>query len=157
MERGRINMDMVTSAKNLKIIDFNEASKPSQLEKKYAELYSQEFVNDLKNAYHWMKKDMRKQPSSDKIIGRRKRVRHEIGDWISVFYVDFRNENFYSQTIDDIGGKTIYNYGHSPLLKADNDNIRYLLSGLYLYDKNKAKKWLINLLGKGEKFWYEKV
>ena len=140
------------------MIDFNEALEPSQLEKDYVELYGQEFVDDLKNAYRWMRRDMQKQLPSDIVVCRRERAYHEIGDWISVFYVDFRNENFYSQTIDDMGGKTIYNYGHSPCLRTENGhNIRYLLSGLYFYDKNKTRKWLSELLGEGEKFWFEKV
>ena len=119
---------MDTSIRNLKVINFKEASKPSRLEKDYIELYGQEFVNDLKRAYYWMRWDMQKQPPFDEVISRRKGRRHEIGSWKSVFFVDFRNEDFYSQTIDDFEEKTIFNYGHSPHLKTGNDhNIRYLL------------------------------
>lgn len=149
-------MDMGISNSN--VINFEEALIPSRLERDYVELYGQEFVDDLKRAYHWMRRDMRKQPSSDEVVSKRKQRCHEIGEWISVFFVDFKNENLYSQTIDDFGGKTMFNYGHSLRLKTDNDhNIRYLLSGLYFYDKEKAMKWLDRLLGRGEKFWYEKV
>lgn len=155
-ERGDTYMSV--GVKNFNVIDFKEALKPSQLEKQYIELYGQEFVNDLKHAYYWMKRDMQKHLPSDRIVRQREQTHHKIGDWVSVFYVDFRNEDFYSQTIDDMGGKTIYNYGHSPCLGTEKDhNIRYLLSGLYFYDKNKTRKWLKELLGEGEKFWFEKV
>ena len=140
------------------IININDILKPSPLEEEYIQLYGKEFVEDLKRAYLWMRSDMRKQPSAETVVCRRKRKEHKIGDWISVFYVDFRNEDFYSQTIDDSGGKTIHNYGNSPLLKTDNDhNIRYLLSGMYFYDKDKTRKWLDKLLGENEKFWFERV
>ena len=145
---------MDNSARNLKIVDLSEAI--SELEKEYVKLYGKEFVRDLKNAYRWMKKDMKGQPPVAKIVTRRKRLYH-ISDCITVFYVDFSTESFYSQTIDSFGGKTIHEYRHSPCLKTDTDhNIRYLLSGLLLYDESKAKKWREKLLGNA-KIWFEKV
>ena len=142
----------------VKILDFKDLTAPSKLEKEYLELYGSEFVGDLKNAYRYARCEVRKQPPEDAVISRRRRTDHEIGDWYSVFYVDFRNENLYSLIVDDMGGKTLHNHGHSPCLRAkDNRNLRYLLSGLYLYDGDKTEKWLNKLLGSGEKFWVERV
>lgn len=143
---------------NLKVIDFQEATKPSALEQEYIRLYGRDFVDDLRQAYLWMKKDMKRQPPAEEIKRRRMHTAHKTGDWITVFFVDLRKENFYSQTIDERGGKTLHNYNQSPCLATDSDhNVRYLLSGLYFYDPDKAKKWLVRLLGEGEKFWYEKA
>ena len=145
---------MNDSVRNHKIIDFRESSEPSQLEKEYVKLYGREFVDDLKRAFRWMKMDMRKQPPKAKIAKMRRSLRHS-GGCITAFYVDFRKESLYSQTIDSYGGKTIHEYKHSPCLKTDtNHNIRYLLSGLLLYDEGKAKKWREKLLG-GAKIWFE--
>lgn len=136
------------------VIDARTAFEPSALEKEYTALYGREFVKDLKGAYWWMREDMRKQPPAEKIVRRRRRENHKYGDCITVFYADFPNENLYSQTIDERGGKTIFNYGHSPCLGTDTDhNIRYLLSGMFFYDKGKTRYWLDTLLGEGERFW----
>ena len=140
------------------IIDLQGALKPSPLEKEYIELYGEEFVKDLKDSYYWMRRDMKKQPPSEKVVAHRRSRHHNIGEWKRIFYVDFRNQDMYSVCIDDLGEKTIYNCGHSPCLKTETDhNIRYLLSGMFFYDKDKTRKWLNELLGPGEKFWFEKV
>lgn len=149
---------MGVGVKNFKVIDFNEALEPSQLEKDYVELYGQEFVDDLRRAYYWMRMEIKKQPQLNEIAHKRSINYHEIGDRVSVFYVDFRREDFYSMTIDEFGYKTKENCGHSPCLKAKNNrNIRYLLSGMFFYDKDKTKKWIDLLLGPGEKCWAQKV
>lgn len=149
---------MMVGIENLNVLDFEAAKRPSPLEEDYIRTYGQEFVDDLKRAYHWMKRDMQKQPPAEEVARRRRRTYHEVGEWFSVFYVDFRNEIFYSQIIDDMNGKTVDDYGRSPCLNTeDNHNVRFLLSGLYLYDKNRAKKWATELLGDGEKFWIVKM
>ena len=136
------------------IIDFAEKTKPSQLETEYVELYGKQFVDDLKRAYWWMKLDMKKQPPQSTVLHRRAKRDHISGEWRSVFYVDFRKGELISVTIDEKGDKTSHNLGHSPCLKAtkNNRNIRYLLSGMFFYDKKKTKEWLDELVGKGEKF-----
>lgn len=156
IKKGGSMMDI--DVKNFNVIDFREARKPSQLEREYVEQYGQEFVDDLKRAYYWMRMEIKKQPSTDEIARKRSRNHHEIGNRVSVFYVDFRREDFYSMTIDEFGYKTKENCGHSPCLRAgDNHNIRYLLSGMFFYDKNKTRKWIDELLGPGEKCWAQKV
>ena len=139
-----------------KIIDLTEQLRPSELETEYIARYGAEFVEDLKSAYRWMKNDIKTNYSNEEDIIKRRRTCHKSEIWSAVSYVDFRHQDLYSVTIDEFGGKTIYNYGHSPLLTSEN-NIRYLLSGMYFYDKDKTRKWLNKLLGPGEKFWVTKV
>jgi len=140
------------------IIDFAEAKKPTPLEERYRSLYGPEFVRDLKDAYYWMLDDMKKRPPC-KVIARKRRLRyHRLGDWSKYFYVDFRHQSLYAQTIDDLNDKTIFNYGESKVLSVDNgDDVRYLLSGVYCYDRNKAKKWLHEILGPEAKILVEEA
>jgi hypothetical protein len=44
-----------------KIIDLREAMKPSPLEEDYVRAYGQEFVDDLKRAFYWAQREVRKQ------------------------------------------------------------------------------------------------
>lgn len=148
---------MALDDNNSNVIYLRDILKPSKLEKQYVKLYGQEFVDDLKHAYYWMRADMLNQLPKEEVASTRRKSSLGKGNYKTVFYVDFRNEDLYSQTIDDFGGKTIHNWGKSPILNIDTDhNIRYLLSGMFFYDKDKTGKWLKNLLGEGEKFWYEK-
>ena len=75
------------------------------------------------------------------------------------FFVDMYNMDMYTMTVDDDGGKTIYNYGCSPTLRITNNknNIRFLLSGIMIYDVDKAKKWLDELLEPDALIWYERL
>ena len=142
---------------NAKIVSLKDASPPTQLEKDYVELYGQDFVEDLKLAFHLMKSDIKRQPPIDEIFQLRDHY-HEEGDRKTVFFVDFRHEDFYSMTIDEYGNKTASNFGASPILYAQNDNnVRYLLSGVFLYDKQKTRKWLDELLEPGAKCWVEVI
>lgn len=61
--------------------------------------------------------------------------------------------------INEVGWKTLLNYRRSPRLRPDDDrrNIRCSLSGMYFYDSDKAEKWLNELLGAGQRFWYEEA
>lgn len=64
-----------------KVILFEGIPKPSQLESEYVNLYGREFVGDLKQAFRWMKADMKMQPSEEKrtIAGCGHRTKRAIG------------------------------------------------------------------------------
>ena len=138
--------------KNPKIVNIKAVSGPSQLEKDYISLYGKKFVEDLKYACRLMKHEIKMQPPLDEIIEKRVITPHEIGERVSVFFVDFRHEDFLSMTIDEFGHKTLTNYGDSPCLKTENDdNLRYLISGILVYNQSRARYWLEELIGEGEK------
>ena len=139
------------------IIDLCEAMKPSPLEKKYVSLYGRELVDDLKRAYYWMRREIRRQPPRDEIVKRRRSTPHKIGDRITVCYIDFRRENLYTMSIDEFGCKTVSDYGKADRLRTENgDNLKFLLSGMYFYDREKTKRYLRDFLGEGVKLWYRK-
>lgn len=128
--------------------------KPSSLEEKYLSLYGQELVDDLKRSYYWMRREIEKQPPREEIVARRRKTPHKIGDRISVCFIDFCHENLYTMSIDEFGTKTVSDYGRADRLNIDNgDNLRFLLSGMYFYDREKMIEYLHYFLGKDAKCW----
>lgn len=147
---------MTQSIPNLKIINFQNSlvNNSSNLETEYSRLYGSEFVKDLKTAYDWMLKDFRTQHLKPEAILRR-RKRYAVLKPKKFFFVDFDCNKLVIETIDEFGGKTIHKCNTSILEpNVTNNNLRYLLSGIYLFNKNKAQKWTAELLGEGQKFWY---
>lgn len=137
-----------------KVISLSEALKPSPLEEKYLSLYGQELVDDLKRSYYWMRREIEKQPPREEIVARRRKTPHKIGDRISVCFIDFRREKLYTMSIDEFGTKTVSDYGRADRLNIDNgDNLRFLLSGMYFYDREKMIGYLHGFLGKDAKCW----
>ena len=143
----------------LNTINISEEKEQSPLEKDYIDCYGKEFVEDLNWAYRWMRRDVESQPLTKEEIVKNRSKFTTMGHAESFFFVDMYNMDMYTMTVDDDGGKTIYNYGCSPTLRIANNknNIRFLLSGIMIYDVDKAKKWLDELLEPGALIWYERL
>ncbi len=127
------------------------------LEEEYTRLYGKALVRDLHWAFRGMEKSMecqKRRISDEDVLRLRRGQRHEYGDWKTVYYVDFIHQCLYSQTRDEWGNKTICPFGDVQMLHGENA-LRYLLSGLFIFDKAKAVAWAEKIFGPGEKIWYE--
>ena len=126
------------------------------LEEEYLNLYGEAFVHDLHWAFRGMEKSMecqKRRISDEDVLHLRRRCRHEYGKWKTVYYVDLAHQCLYSQTRDEWGNKTVCSFGDTQMLHGKNA-LRYLLSGLFVLNREKAVAWAEKIFGPGEKIWF---
>jgi hypothetical protein len=127
----------------VKLDDYRETSK---LEEDFVKYYGEALVSDLKRAYKAMLRDMRDEPSNNKVKWQRRHISY--GSYKTVYFVNFTTEKLYGLTVDDEGNRSLVWYRNSGILKAFNDDksLRLLLGGMMLYDRDAAKRWCDELL-----------